>query len=232
MQVQTDSSSTHLQGERLLLPSELAANWPVDTPGGRFYAEFDLDTPISREGQLVFFAQFLHAGQRWERFLENCPLTYTGKRGSKVVNVLGTAFISVLAGHWRYAHINAIRGDALTPSILGMTSTVSEDVVRDAMKRMQEAAATQWLSNELLACVEPVLGQPRMLDIDSTVKPVFGHRQGAQIGDNLHKPGSLRSLSRRSFTQRQRGFARCRLRKPSTPGCHARSTGISVPRKK
>jgi len=189
MQVQTKSFSTHPQGERLAPPSEPAPSWPVDTPGGRFYAEFDPDTPISREGQLVFFAQFLHASQRWERFLQNCPLTYTGNRGSKVVNVLGTAFMSVLAGHWRYAHVNAIRGDAVNPGVLGMTSTVSEDVVRDAMKRMPECAATQWLSNELLACVEPVLSQPWILDIDSTVKPVFGHQQGAQIGYNPHKPG-------------------------------------------
>jgi hypothetical protein len=143
--------------------------------GGRFYAEFDSDTPISREGRLVFFAQFLHAIQRWEPFLQNCPLTYTGNRGSKVVNVLGTAFISVLAGHWRYAHVNVIRGAAVNPGVLGMTSTVSEDVVRDAMKRMPEVAATHWLSNELLACVEPALSQPCILDIDSTVKPVFGH---------------------------------------------------------
>jgi hypothetical protein len=70
-----------------------------------------------------------------------------------------------------------------------MTSTVSEDVVRGAMKRMPEAAATQWLSNELLACVEPVLSQPWILDIDSTVKPVFGHQQGAQIGYNPYTPG-------------------------------------------
>ncbi len=189
MQTQTESFSTHPQGECVSAPSESASHWPVDTPGGRFYAEFDPENPISREGQLVFFAQFLHASQRWERFLQNCPLTYTGNRGSKVVNVLGTAFMSVLAGHWRYAHVNAIRGDAVNPSVLGMTSTVSEDVVRDAMKRMPAVAANQWLSNELLACVEPVLSQPWILDIDSTIKPVFGHQQGAQSGFNPHKPG-------------------------------------------
>ena len=70
-----------------------------------------------------------------------------------------------------------------------MTSTVSEDVIRDALKRMSEVTALQWLSNELRACVEPVLEQPWILDIDSTVKPVFGHQQGAQIGYNPHKPG-------------------------------------------
>jgi hypothetical protein len=94
MQVQTEFFSTHPQGERLSTPSEPAPHWPVDTPGGRFYAELDPETPISREGQLVFFAQFLQTGQCWERFLKNCPLTYTGNRGSKVVNVLGTAFMS------------------------------------------------------------------------------------------------------------------------------------------
>ncbi len=95
MQVQTESFSTHPRVS-VFPPSELAPNWPVDTPCGRFYAEFDSETPISRAGQLVFFAQFLYAGQRWERFLKNCPLTYTGNRGSKVVNVLETAFMSVL----------------------------------------------------------------------------------------------------------------------------------------
>ena len=104
---------------------------------------------ISRESQLVFFAQFRHAGQRWERFLKNCPLTHTGNRGCKVVHVLGPAFMSVPAGHWRYAHLNAIRGDAAHPNVLGVTSTVSEDVVRDALKRVPEVSATQWLSNWL-----------------------------------------------------------------------------------
>jgi hypothetical protein len=64
MQVQTESFSTHPQGERLSNPSEPAPHWPVDTPGGRLYAQFDPETPISREGQLVFFAQFLQTGRR------------------------------------------------------------------------------------------------------------------------------------------------------------------------
>jgi hypothetical protein len=29
--------------------------WPIDTPGGRFYAEWDNQAPVSREGQLMFF---------------------------------------------------------------------------------------------------------------------------------------------------------------------------------
>ena len=57
-------------------------------PGGRYFAEFDDQAPVTREGQLLFFAQFLQAGGRWERFVSNTPLYYVGNRGSAVVDVL------------------------------------------------------------------------------------------------------------------------------------------------
>ena len=60
----------------------------------------------------------------------------TYERASQVVDVLGTATLSILCGHWRYAHINSVRGDTLNPPLLGMTRAVSEDVVRRAMKRI------------------------------------------------------------------------------------------------
>jgi hypothetical protein len=76
--------------------------------------------------------------------LANCPLRYEGNRGSAVVDVLGTAALSVLCGHWRYAHINSVRGDTLNPPLLGMSGTVSEDVVRRAMKRIDPKAWLGW----------------------------------------------------------------------------------------
>jgi hypothetical protein len=177
--------AVHPLGEATL--EQLA--WPVDTPGGRYFAEFDDEAPVTREGQLIFFAQFLHTGGRWDRFLKNSPLAYIGNRGSKVVDVLGTAALSILCGHWRYAHINAVRGDRLNPPLLGMGGTVSEDVVRGAWRRLEEAAGLAWLGGELRACVEPVLSQPWILDIDVTVKTIYGRQQGAEIGYNPHKPG-------------------------------------------
>lgn len=38
-------------------------------------------------------------------------------------------------------------------------------------------------------CVDPVLSLPWILDIDVTVKPLYGHQQGAQIGHNPQKLG-------------------------------------------
>lgn len=163
--------------------------WPVDTPGGRYFAEFDDEAPVTREGQLIFFAQFLHTGGRWEQFVKKSPLSYTGNRGSAVVDVLGTAVLSVLCGHWRYAHINAVRGDRLNPPLLGMGGTVSEDVVRRAWRRLEETTGLAWLEGELRACIEPVLSQPWIMDIDVTIKTIYGRQQGAELGHNPHKPG-------------------------------------------
>jgi len=42
-------------------------SWPVDTPGGRFYAEGDTEAPVTREGQLIFFFSSCMAGGQWEQ---------------------------------------------------------------------------------------------------------------------------------------------------------------------
>lgn len=164
-------------------------NWPVDTPGGRFYAEWDDQSPVTREGQLIFFFQFLQTGGRWEEFLRQCPLRYTGNRGSGAPRVMGTVLLSVLCGHWRYAHINAVRGDAVNPGLLGVGATVSEDAVRLAMRRIDETAGLEWLSAQVLGSIAPALILPWVLDIDVTIKPLYGHQEGACVGYNPQKPG-------------------------------------------
>jgi hypothetical protein len=42
----------------------------------------------------------------------------------------------MLAGHKRYAHIPALRGDAVAAQALGMQRIVSEDALRRAMERI------------------------------------------------------------------------------------------------
>src|SRR5271165_6072889 len=54
----------------------------------------------------------------------SCPSGVIVKR-----DVLGTAMLSMLAGHRRYAHIAALRCDAVLPDLLGMKKIVSEDAV-------------------------------------------------------------------------------------------------------
>lgn len=181
--------SVHPAGEGQRVSEGGGKSWPLDTPGGRFYAEWDTEAPVTREGQLIFFFQFLHAGGRWKEFLSRCPLTYTGNRGSGAAKVMGTVLLSVLSGHWRYAHINGVRGDGVNPGLLGTGGTVSEDAVRLAMGRMEEKQGLDWLSEQIVGSIAPVLGLPWILDMDVTVKPLYGHQQGARIGYNPQKPG-------------------------------------------
>ena len=181
--------SAHPTGESLNRGQSTTGSWPLDTPGGRFHAEWDDQAPVTREGSLIFFFQFLEAGGRWEHFLGQCPLTYTGNRGSGAKSVMGTVLLSVLCGHWRYAHINGIRGDGVNPGLLGMSGTVSEDVVRLGMYRIDETSGLDWLSSQILSSISPVLGLPWILDMDVTVKPLYGHQEGAEIGYNPQKPG-------------------------------------------
>ena len=64
--------------------------------------------------------------------LEGCPLRYYGNRGSGATNVVGTAALSILCGHWRYAHINAVRGDTLNPPLLARLSQLGGVTGREA----------------------------------------------------------------------------------------------------
>ena len=147
--------SVHPQGESKSTPKYPSGTWPLDTPGGRFHAEWDAQAPVTREAQLIFFFQFIQTGGRWEEFLRQCPLHYTGNRGSGAHNIMGTVVLRVLAGHWRYAHINAIRGDKINPGLLGMNGIASEDAVRLAMGRIDETTSLNWLSTHILGSISP-----------------------------------------------------------------------------
>jgi hypothetical protein len=148
-----------------------------------------MQAPVTREGQLIFFFQFLHQGARWSEFMRECPLHYIGNRGSGSHNVMGTLLLSILCGHWRYAHINAVRGDKLNAEQLGLSHIVSEDAVRAALKRMDEHTSLSWLQQQILQSISPALHLPWILDIDTTIKALYGHQEGATLGYNPKKPG-------------------------------------------
>ena len=104
-------------------------------------------------------------------------------------DVLGTAMLSMLAGHKRYAHIAALRCDAVLPELLGMKKIVSEDAIRRAFKAIDETEGAAWLRGHPGFCVEPLLAEPWILDVDTTIKPLYGHQEGAVLGYIPKKPG-------------------------------------------
>jgi hypothetical protein len=124
-------------------------------------------TPL---GQLVFFAQFLHAGGRWVDFCNEAPFGFTSPNATSHKDVLGSLLLSILCGHTRYAHVSALRFDTVTPPMLGMGKVVSEDSARRNLKKLDQIGARRWQGKHLRATWERLLCEPWMLDIDTTVK--------------------------------------------------------------
>src|SRR6187549_1219407 len=110
----------------------------LDTFAGRVHVEWEPAAPVTALGQLPFFVEFLKQGGLFDNWVAACPLHYTSPNAPKKRDVLGTMVLSILAGHWRYAHITAVRGDGVNPGLLGMERVVSEDAVRRALKKMPE----------------------------------------------------------------------------------------------
>ena len=96
----------------------------VVTLGGRMHVRWDEGAQATPNGQLVFFAEFLATAGIFERWVEDCPLAYTSPNAPSKRDVLGTLMLAILAGHKRYAHITALRGDAVAAQALGMRRVV------------------------------------------------------------------------------------------------------------
>ena len=161
----------------------------LDTFAGKIHVKWAPEATVSSLGLMPFFVEFLKTSGQFDKWVEDCPLRYTSGNAPEKRNILGTLLLAVVAGHWRYAHINAIRGDGINPELLGMTRVASEDSVRRGMKAMDEVESEQWLKGHLKASYEPLLQEPWVLDVDTTVKPLYGHQEDAAVGYNPQKRG-------------------------------------------
>ena len=128
-------------------------------------------------------------GGLFDGWVADCPLLFTSPNAPRKRDILGTLLLSVLAGHRRYAHVTALRCDAVNPPLLAMSKVVSEDALRRALAKIDETAGVQWLQAHLDYCVRPLLAEPWVLDVDATIKPLYGHQEGAVVGYNPRKPG-------------------------------------------
>ena len=161
----------------------------VDTFGGRVHVEWDPQAAVTPLGQLPFFIEFLKLGGLFDSWVDDCPLEYTSPNAPTKRDVLGTLLLSVLAGHTRYAHITTIRCDGVNPQLLGMNKIISEDSMRRSLLKIAEIEGMTWLQNHLKKCYEPLLGVPWALDVDTTIKTLYGKQEGAVVGYNPKKPG-------------------------------------------
>jgi Transposase DDE domain group 1 len=161
----------------------------IDTFGGRVFVRWDADANVTGFGPVAYFIDFLKTNGLWESWERDCPLQYTSANAPPKQDILGTVMLSVLAGHKRYAHITTVRSDSVLPQLLGMKRVRSEDAVRRAFQNGEEEPYTVWTRQHLGATYERLLSEPWILDMDATVKPLYGHQEEAVLGYNPGKPG-------------------------------------------
>ena len=161
----------------------------IYTDTGVFNWSFDEESSITLNGYLPFFAEFLHQGNLFSSWVKDCPLKYNSNNAPEISDVLGTIMLSVLSGHTRYCHMSSVYGDKASAELIGVNKFVSHDSVERALKKMENDNADKWLRKHQLKTYEPLLNKPYVLDIDPTVKPIYGKQEGAEIGYNPKKPG-------------------------------------------
>lgn len=143
-------------------------------------------------GGMAYFGHFLHANGLFDGLVEGCPLAYASNNAPDKRDVLGTAVCGIVNGAWRYAHLSHLKGDRLCAGMLGLGGFVSEDSVRRGFgkgTRTDWAAWDAWLRKAELSSVLPLLGEPYVLDLDTSVRQVYGRQEGAEAGYNPTKPG-------------------------------------------
>lgn len=179
----------------------------VQTPGGVYEVQWSAQGKATAMGQLAFFAEFLQASGLFEHWLQSCPLRYTSPNAPAVKDVLGTWLLGILDGQERYAHIGTLRGDGVSPKVLGMGKIIGDDSLRRALQAIapapnarhnaeQRAAqqaqalkAEQWMQAQLRHSIAQATKTGWILDCDTTVKVLYGHQDGAVVSYNPHKPG-------------------------------------------
>ena len=182
--------------------SQATVEMRLTTPGGRFHVRWDEGGSATALGQLAFFAEFLEVSGLFARWKDGCPTNYSSPNAPTVVNILGTWLLSILDGQRRYAHVTGLRGDAVAPEILGMTKIISDESLRRALAHLapeqarrgsdeeraaraaQLARSTAWMDAVLAESTGEALRTPWVLDADTTVKLLYGHQAGAEIGYN------------------------------------------------
>ena len=131
----------HPSGEQSAVePDASGMGVVVDSFAGSVRVEFDHEAAFTPLGQLPFFIDFLKTAGLFEAFVADYPLRHTSPNAPKKRDVLGTAMLSMLAGHKRYAHIAALRGDGVLPcrGFLRRRRAASSSVKRTIAKGVEE----------------------------------------------------------------------------------------------
>ena len=163
----------------------------VDIPafGGKLEVSWNPNSQVTQWGGLAYFVSYLKTSGLFDRLVEDAPFHYTSPNAPEVRDVIGTTVLAIVCGFTRYVHINRLRNDTVLAALLGLGRIVCEDSVRRAFRSADEIELNAWLVRHEKDVFDKLLSYQYIIDIDNTVKPIFGHQEGAELGYNPQKPG-------------------------------------------
>ena len=161
----------------------------IETLGGGYSLKWDDDTSMSANAHIALLSQFAQAGGFFDRLVDTCPMKLTSNNAPNIRDLVATAMVSMINGATRFRHFDRLRGDTAAAKLFGVERFMSYDSVRRNFASIPEDEALAWVWRENLHLLQDVVAEDYVLDLDPTVKPVYGRQEGAEIGYNPQKPG-------------------------------------------
>ena len=161
----------------------------ISTLGGDYALKWDDETQMSVNAHAALLSQFAKAGGFFDRLVETCPMRLTSNNAPEVRDLIATVMVSMVNGATRFRHFDRLHGDTATAELFGVGRFMSCDSVRRNFASIPEGKALPWVWRENLRLLQDVAAEDYVLDLDPTVKPIYGHQEGAELGYNPQKPG-------------------------------------------
>lgn len=161
----------------------------IETLGGGYALKWDDETQMSVNAHAALLSQFAKAGGFLDRLVETCPMRLTSNNAPEVRDLIATVMVSMINGATRFRHFDRLRGDAASAELFGVRRFMSCDSVRRNFASIPAEEALPWVWRENLRLLQDVVAEDYVLDLDPTVKPVYGRQEGAELGYSPQKPG-------------------------------------------
>ena len=210
----------------------------VRTPGGVFAVRWDERGSATALGQMAFFAEYFEATGLFERWRGSCPLSCASPNAPELVDVLGTWMLSILDGHCRYAHVGALRGDGVAPSILWMNKIIGDDSLRRALsaiapapdakhtqgqraaQQAQLARSVQWMQEQLRHSIAQATAEPWIAGLrhDDQAAVRQARRRAGQLQPAQARPAEPRHPHLLDRQPAPGAGCPARARQPAQPG--------------
>lgn len=107
--------------------------------------------------------------------------------------VLSILILGILSGMNRISKIENFTLDPLLQQLFGLSGKISDSTIIDRLKRFSMKQTSQYMGliGQMSGKIHKRLGTSRdILDLDSSVKTVYGNQQGAEKGFNGQKKGA------------------------------------------